>query len=126
MDAESKRDPSHVPRLDIAIVDQVNRLGAVRPGLLERLIEKFSDQALALLTLAEHDDGDPENPDRMRLGFHSLKGSAASLGAARLSALASQAERDCITGGIRRELLDALRDEFLQSRQALIDYVSGH
>ena len=116
-----QQDPSLVPRLDMTVIEQVRRLEAVRPGLLPRLIEKFVEHTHALLAEAERDAGRAEMAERMRLGFHSLKGSAASLGASRLSAFAGQAERAYATGSMRQDLLHDLRSEFEQARLALLE-----
>ena len=98
-------DASLEPRLDLAIIDQVRKLGAVRPGLLQRLVEKF-------------DDGTGEF-----LAF------AAGLGATRLSALAWEAERACGADGAADALaarIDAVRDEFAHAMHALRQYVEAN
>ena len=119
MDDAMQQDPSLVPRLDMTVIEQVRHLEAVRPGLLPRLIEKFVEQTRALLEDAERDHAGIS--ERMRLGFHSLKGTAASLGASRLSAYAGQAERAYAAGNMHPQLLQDLQGEFEQARLALLE-----
>ncbi len=122
-------DASLEPRLDLAIIDQVRKLGAVRPGLLQRLVEKFDDGTGEFLAFAAGHAGSETAQERMRQGFHSLKGSAAGLGATRLSALAWEAERACGADGAADALaarIDAVRDEFAHAMHALRQYVEAN
>ena len=118
-------DPRLEPRLDVSILEQIRQLGAIRPGLLPRLIRKFQESTEEFL--ASTMPGENRAPvDRMRMGFHTLKGTAASLGAARLSALAWQVEHALSTGtdpdSLRTEI-EAVRAEFAESIRELQDYV---
>lgn len=84
-------DPASLPRVDRTIIAQIRELEAVRPGVLRHLIGMFINNTA--LVLNEIDGrilaGESEE---LRIAFHSLKGTAASLGAARLSRLAAGAE----------------------------------
>ena len=108
-------------RLDHAVVEQVRQLESVRPGLLRRLVDVFERNAVQFFDGldAQLAAGDT---DALRIGFHSLKGTAASLGALRLSRLAMLTERACGDSGERTALLQlahALRIEFAAVRVEL-------
>jgi len=122
-------DASLEPRLDFAIIDQVRQLGAVRPGLLHRLVERFNDSAREFLDSAAREAGSEAASERLRLGFHSLKGSSASLGASRLSALAWEAELAFGAGvapDALRACIDAARIEFDQAIESLRNYIRAN
>lgn len=123
-------DASLEPRLDLTIIEQVRQLGAVRPGLLHRLVEKFDGNTREFLESITREGGSEAALERMRQGFHSLKGSSASLGASRLSALAWEAELACSAGLDSLDDLhgriDAVRIEFDQSVLALRNYIQAN
>lgn len=79
-------------RLDTPTLNSLLLLDRERRGSIRRLIELFNQDHAQFLAKAR-----PllraANFDALRSGLHTLKGSAASLGAARLSDLAAQAER---------------------------------
>lgn len=80
-----------VPRIDGDLVEQVRQLEAVRPGVLQQLVTMFIQSTARMLA-----DIDARlaagQTDALRVAFHSLKGTSASLGALRLSQLAAIAE----------------------------------
>lgn len=118
-------EPQAEPRIDYAVIEQVRQLGAVRPGLLQRLVEKFRESTEALLAPASTHDLAAQS-ERLRIGFHTLKGAAASLGAARLSALAWHIERSLSTGIDASQLqveLEAIRLEADETLEELDDFV---
>jgi HPt (histidine-containing phosphotransfer) domain-containing protein len=106
--------------LDPEIVAQLRELEPVRPGFLQRLVGMFEDNAARLLAEMETQvaQGDHES---LRIAFHSLAGTSASLGARRLSALARIAERAASDGdgAALLALSPRLRSEFAAARQDL-------
>lgn len=87
----SHNPPDALPRIDRDLVEQVRQLETVRPGVLRQLVTMFEQNTARLL-------GDIDarlaarQTDALRVAFHSLKGTSASLGALRLSQLAAIAE----------------------------------
>lgn len=104
-------DFARVTRIDLEVVGQVKKLESVRPGLLRRLVGMFACNATQFL------DGAPTaiaagEFDALRMGYHSLKGTAAGLGACRLSDMAGAAEAAAIARAHNlTELTLALRAE---------------
>jgi signal transduction histidine kinase/HPt (histidine-containing phosphotransfer) domain-containing protein len=79
------------PRIDTEMVRRLGEIERSRPGFLARLLvsfghnqRRFVDAIDALVAANDR--------ERLRVGAHTLKGSAASLGAARLAALAGDLE----------------------------------
>lgn len=110
------------PRLDHSVIDQVRELSAVRPGLLVSLVETFGRNTALMLseTTGRLEEGDFEN---LRVSFHSLKGTAASLGARRLSVLAGSVEyalAHCASLGELEGLILLVRNEFGPVHEALL------
>jgi HPt (histidine-containing phosphotransfer) domain-containing protein len=102
------------PRIDPLIIAQVRQLESVRPGLLKHLVGVFDTKITQLFQdiparLANNEI------DALRIAFHTLKGTAASLGAQRLSYIAglaeSAAEGDTRAGELS-EILKPLAEEF--------------
>ena len=84
-----------VPRIDYAVIAQIRQLESVRPGLAKHLVEVFERNAKQFFAdiagcLAAND------METLRIGFHSMKGPAGSLGAQRLSHIAGIAERAAV------------------------------
>jgi HPt (histidine-containing phosphotransfer) domain-containing protein len=100
------------PRIDQAILREVLALDAEHAGLLQRLHGHIVRQTAELFAQL---DGAPANLDAegLRRSLHTLKGTAASLGARRLSVIAARAEES--THDRDRDefdaLISALRDE---------------
>lgn len=80
------------PRIDHEMVAQVRQLESVRPGLFSHLIGVFDTNATALFKEIPERITNKEM-ESLRVSFHSLKGTAASLGAQRLSFIADIAEK---------------------------------
>lgn len=83
------------PRLDLDSIDQIRELETVRPGLLAKLAASFEESGPRLLAqireaLASGDSA------AARAAAHALKGTAASLGALRLSEQARRLEHACL------------------------------
>jgi HPt (histidine-containing phosphotransfer) domain-containing protein len=103
-----------VPRIDYAVIAQIRQLESVRPGLAKHLVEVFERNAKQFFAnipgcLAAND------METLRIGFHSMKGTAGSLGAQRLSHIAGIAERAAVgdsAAGPVDVIAKQLRDEF--------------
>jgi HPt (histidine-containing phosphotransfer) domain-containing protein len=99
----------------------VRQLESVRPGLLAHLVDAFARNAGEFLAAV---DGHVATGARetLRIGFHSMKGTAANLGARRLSHIAGLAEHS-VAAGEKGEalaaLVQALKREFESTREAL-------
>jgi HPt (histidine-containing phosphotransfer) domain-containing protein len=109
------------PRLDLAVIERVRELESVRPGLLQRLIEVFDRNAQQIFDALDARLAAGAVED-LRIGFHSLKGTAASLGALRLSHLAMLTEQACSDGVVDANLhplLQQLQLEFTAVRDEL-------
>ncbi len=115
-------DINAIARIDHTIIAQIRQLESVRPGLTKHLVEVFERNAV---TFFEGIDvrinaGDTET---LRIGFHSMKGTAASLGAQRLSHIAGIAERIASGDDASSSLLEitqALKLEFEATRIELM------
>ena len=82
------------PIVDHEIVAQIRQLESVRSGLFRHLLDMFERNAGR--TFAELDDWVAAGQlDTARAAFHSMKGTAGSLGARRLSRCAGMAESRC-------------------------------
>jgi HPt (histidine-containing phosphotransfer) domain-containing protein len=101
-------DDSEEPRLDLSVIDQIRRLGSVKPGLLPRLVEMFRESTGTFLESSTGGEGTPQN-EQIRVGLHTLKGTAASLGATRLSGLAHELERALSSGLTQGNLISELQ-----------------
>lgn len=84
-------DADSIPRIDYAIVAQIRQLESTRPGLAKHLVAVFVHNAAQFLSTIDSLIA-AASTDRLHRGFHSLKGTAASLGALRLSHIAGIAE----------------------------------
>ncbi len=107
-------------QLDLLLVHRLCEIERSRPGFLPKLLDsfrrnqrRFVDSAEALLAT--------DDRERLRAGAHTLKGSAASLGAARLAALAGQVESIAIAGDrdAVAAMIARMREEFEPSVTAL-------
>jgi HPt (histidine-containing phosphotransfer) domain-containing protein len=103
--------------IDLATIAQVRQLESIRPGVLAQLVGVFQRTASASLARIR-DSVQAGEGEQLRLTLHSLKGTAASLGAKRLSAIAGAFEievQDLASSGSSaplNELIDALEQEF--------------
>lgn len=108
-------------QIDHTIIAQIRLLEAVRPGLLRQLVELFFQNADRLFAEIDSNSGTLAN-EKLRMGFHSLKGTAASLGAARLSTVAAVAERAASgEAPVDAQSITALRTEYYASSIALAE-----
>lgn len=110
----SDTDPAPEARLDPSVLDQVRQLSAVRPGLLANLVRMFEQNTRQMLedTPARLDGTDWE---WLRINYHSLKGTSASLGARRLSQIAyllEQAASEEAPAETLRPLVQQVEAEF--------------
>jgi len=108
--------------LDRTVVDQIVQLEAVRPGLLDHLVSVFQKNFTELISSMEQQLAAGEH-EALRIGFHSLKGASASLGALRLSKMAGFAESLAASNfGIEplQEIREALTAEFGLVRSELV------
>ena len=101
------KDAASEPRLEPLIFEQARQLAMARPGLMSSLVTTFDQQTARLLCEADKaiSLGDLE---ALRTGFHNLKGSAGSLGARRLSQMASAMEHACAEAGTPESELRAM------------------
>ena len=109
------------PRLDVQIVDQIRQLGAARPGLYGALVALFDRNTEGVLVDAKSQI-ERQAYEGLRIAFHSLKGSATSLGAKRLGVLAAAMETGCIdrvSEVVLRDLLYQIQQEFEAVRREL-------
>lgn len=83
------RDPA--PRIDVEIVDRLQAIARSRPGFLLTLLESFAGNQRRFVAGLEQLISAADR-ERLRVGAHTLKGSAASLGATRLAMLAAELE----------------------------------
>ncbi|MCB1606151.1 MAG: Hpt domain-containing protein [Xanthomonadales bacterium] len=110
-----------LPVLDQSMIDQLRQLESIRPGLLGHLFGVFERSVDSLFAELEHQSrGGMHN--ELRIAFHSLKGSAASLGARRFCRVAEHAE--LIASGEAGEqaytqVSELMRDEFNTLKAAL-------
>lgn len=115
------------PRLDHAVIDQIRELEAVRPGLFQHLAASFDAKTTGLLAETEARLA-ARDLEYLRIAFHSLKGTAGSLGLRRLSVIAGMIE-NAIMGntkaGSPAEILDHLHVEFAESRLELRQLAVG-
>lgn len=105
------------PRLDMDSIAQIRELEAVRPGLLAKLAASFEESGPRLLEQMREaiDRGDPA---ATRAAAHTLKGTAASLGALRLSECARRLEQACLGANPSEGALAGARavaDEFAEA-----------
>ena len=84
-------DADSIPRIDYAIVAQIRQLESARPGLAKHLVAGFEYNIAQFLGTIDSRIAAADN-EALRRGFHSMKGTAASLGALRLSHIAGIAE----------------------------------
>lgn len=119
---------SDAPVLDLEAIERIRALEAVRPGLLAKLIGMFLNTTSEnLQQAAQLLDSEPLDHEALRVLFHTLKGSAANLGALALSATASQAESQAKQGDSAQSLapaLASLQAEFQRTRAAMQDLVA--
>lgn len=109
------------PRIDHEMVAQVRQLESVRPGLFRHLIGVFDTNTTALFKEIPERIANNEM-ESLRISFHSLKGTAASLGAQRFSFIADIAERAAQSNASAQSLeliFKHLSDEFEATRIAL-------
>jgi HPt (histidine-containing phosphotransfer) domain-containing protein len=103
----------HEIRVDPCFLAQIHLLESVRPGLAKRLVDVFRTNTLEFLTQVDSYllANDLET---LRIGFHSLKGAAGSLGAKRLACIADLAERviEGKSSASLGELIDCARAEY--------------
>ena len=114
-------DYDSIERIDFSLLGQVRQLESVRPGLLAHLIEVFTRNAGEFLAAVDGHVAAGAS-ETLRIGFHSMKGTAANLGARRFSHIAGLAERsvaDGVDGEPLAVLVRALKREFEATREAL-------
>lgn len=109
------------PRIDYIMVAQIRQLESVRPDLFSRLLTVFDTNTFSLLEEIPVRINNGEF-DFLRVSFHSLKGTAASLGAQRLSCIAGIAEK-AIMNNLSVQSLESivehLANEFAEARVEL-------
>lgn len=104
--------------------DVVNELRSVMGENFETLVESFfrdSEQRLTLL----HDAIQQGEADEVRQTAHSFKGSSGNLGAQVLSGLCLELEQAGRSGqlGEASELLERIRQAYVEARRELEDYI---
>mgnify|MGYP001204868296 CR=1 FL=1 len=106
-------------QIDLNTIAQIRLLESIRPGVLGQLVGVF--ERTATTSLARIRQGVLENDlEQLRLTLHSLKGTAGSLGARRLSAIACVFEAEVQTPGTApvsprlSALAEQLEQEFRQ------------
>ncbi len=106
-------------QVDLATIAQIRQLESIRPGVLGQLVSVFERSAATALARIRQSvrEGDAE---QLRLTLHSLKGTAGSLGARRLSALVAVFEAEVQASETSEDsarlsaLADGLQHEFWQ------------
>ena len=116
------KDAASELRLDPAIFEQIKELARARPGLLSSLVRNFDLQTSRLLNEAQQAISQ-RDLEVLKSGFHNLKGSAVSLGARRLSQMASAMEEACAEEATPeselRSLVQWISTEFAEVRLVL-------
>jgi CheY-like chemotaxis protein/HPt (histidine-containing phosphotransfer) domain-containing protein len=111
--------PAHDPGglLDESVIAELESLD---PGLLSSLLPPFFDEAADQLSALRRDVGHADAPAVAETA-HKLKGSSASLGAARVSAIAAELETGAKRGelGDAGDLIDRLAAGLAGTREAL-------
>lgn len=113
--------------IDQATIAQIRQLESVRPGVLRQLLALFESSGQRQLELIDSQLRPPAH-EVLRVAFHTLKGSAASLGALRCAAAAESAEHAAAAGADAATLTSlacALREIFDASRVALAEAIAG-
>jgi histidine phosphotransfer protein HptB len=109
------------PRINHDMVAQVLQLESVRPGLFKHLIGIFDANALKLFQEIPERIANQEM-EALRIAFHSMKGTSASLGAQRLSYIADIAEsaaKGDYSEASMEDIVKCLREEFEAVRSEL-------
>lgn len=117
----------HIPRVQVETLAQIRELERVRPGVLQQLLALYASSGARQLETIAAGLPLPEHA-ALRVAFHALKGSAASLGALRCAALAERGEQAAARGadsGALAAIASALRAEFAASTSALAEAVAG-
>ncbi len=100
----------NLPVLSDEMLDQIKTLEAARPGIGAQLVDLFETNAPALLNRMRVGVAQADL-DAARVAAHSLKGSASSLGAQRVAAMAKSMEHRLAAG----EAVDAIEIDALQT-----------
>jgi HPt (histidine-containing phosphotransfer) domain-containing protein len=109
--------------IDPEAIARIRSLESVRPGILHKLTDMFIQNTEGHLSrlpeLIQHN-----SHDELIVLFHTLKGSAANIGANRLSHAAGEGETLCKASPLNQEELlgvaDQILDLFAETRQALV------
>ncbi len=99
--------------LDPSALDQILEDTGGDPEFIIELIRDYRDNTRALLVELV-DACASDDPARARRAAHTIKGTSASMGALALSALAADAEAQCLAGNVQdiARSLPALQDAF--------------
>ena len=114
-------------RFNEAALAQLRSLDAMRPGLLQNLVDIFERNTGKLVDELEAKVAAGESTS-VRASFHTLKGSAGSLGGLRLSKLAAHAETIAGAGDpehLLSAVLLSVRAEFVGLRAALAQLMAA-
>ena len=128
--AVSRPEPTTAAANDIIDLDAINRIRAIQGkdsgSLFERVVAQFADTAPSLVATLrlQHDAGDVEAVWRTA---HSLKSSAATLGAVRLSRRCAEIETKARETGVESvgDLIDALDADLAAAQNGLKELIGG-
>ncbi|MBV8889133.1 MAG: PAS domain S-box protein [Alphaproteobacteria bacterium] len=109
-----------LPVVEVAVLEKIRAIGTNGGSLLERVVSQFATVG-APLTAAIRENADAGDAEAVWKAAHSLKSSAAALGARQLSGRCAEIESLARRSGTDpvKPLLDALDAEFQAARQGL-------